>query len=918
MYRSALRLLVLAALLPLLAILSASKAAALEPWTVEDLLKGETVRQMELSPDASLAVWNVQSLQKVGKDDKRISHLWARSLKDRNAKSVQLTRGEHDTLAFHISPDGQYLAFLTPRPVPGAEDVSGPQIWLLPLTTGGEARPLTSFDRGVEDFEFLDAETLLLRRAEGKSAREREREKLGDTAEVVADPSEVPPVRLFTVKISGEVKRLAESAGWVQQQVVSPDGKKALLVVAVDLDFEFNSKVPPKVFLLDLASGEWKQILAGTRLIPQTLRWTADSQSFYFSDARSSHPVYETATVLDLHRFDLRRGEATRVDLQWERGLAESPSSFWPLAPAAKSPVNAAAAEDLLLLLADGVRFRGVRFAGGPQVAQRPLEGKHVGKIERFEISRDGKTVLYQASAVNEPPQLYAARLDGHRLVDEWQVSDLHGQFANKDMGRYEIVRWKGALGEEVEGILFYPFFWEKGRKFPLVLDIHGGPTAADFDSWDLSLNRIWQQRGAFVLQVNYHGSSSYGLAWAESIRERYYELEIPDIEAGVDELIRRGLVDPDRLASTGWSNGGILTAELITRTERYQAAVVGAADVEWLSDWANVDFGASFDNYYFGGPPWERVEHYIDKSPFFRLDRVKTPTIIHTGTADRNVPPHQSWSLFRALQELGQTPVRFLTYPGEPHGLQKIAHRRRRFSEDVAWLDKYLFGKEDPRDPAIPSSSSLAALLALQGASRDAVGRYGVVEGGVLLPEIVAFGDLDVGRFEVTRAQLAAFDPTYEVAPGEENMPATGLSFEQAKAYAAWVAGKIAGARLPTETEMGKLAGKAGRGGNTLDRWLGYPANPEDAARARMAAAAIGPHALLQPVGSGIAAYGREEGPAVYDLDGNAAEWATTKSGGKAAGPSADRGSDAASGQEAGAAYTGLRLVVGEVQGQR
>lgn len=908
--RTALRRLVPSLLFTLLPWLVVAPAFAFEPWTVEDLLKGETVRQMELSPDASLAVWNVQSLQKVGKDDKRISHLWARSLKDRNAKSVQLTRGEHDTLAFHISPDGQNLAFLTPRPVPGSEDASGPQIWLLPLTSGGEARPLTSFDRGVEAFEFLDADTLLLRRAEGKSAREREREKLGDAAEVVADPTEVPPVRLFTLKIaSGEVKRLAENAGWVHQQVVSPDGKKAVLLLAVDLDYEFNSKVPPKTFLLDVASGKWQEILAGARLIPQSVRWAADSQSFYFSDARSSHPFYETASVLDLHRFDLRKGESTRIDLQWERGLAESPSPFWPLPPA-----KGAAASDLLVLLADGVRFRGVRFTAGPQgSARRELEGKHVGKIERFVVADDGKTVLYQASAINEPPQLYAARLDGHRLVDEWQVSDLHGQFANKDMGRYEIVRWKGALDEEVEGILLYPFTWEKGRKFPLVLDIHGGPTAADFDSWDLSLNRIWQERGAFVLQVNYHGSSSYGLAWVESIRERYYELEIPDIEAGVDELIRRGLVDPDRLASTGWSNGGILTAELITRTERYQAAVVGAADVEWISDWANVDFGASFDNYYFGGPPWERVQHYLDKSPFFRLDRVKTPTIIHTGTADRSVPPHQSWSLFRALQEHGQTPVRFLTYPGEPHGLQKIGHRRRRLSEDVAWLDKYLFEKPEPRDPAIPRTSSLAALLELQGASRDAAGRYGVVEGGVLLPEIVAYGDLDVGRFEVTRAQMAAFDPTYEVVAGEENLPATGISFEQAKAYAAWVAQKIAGARLPTAAEMAKLAGKGGRGGNTLDRWLGYPANPEDAARARMAAAAIGPSALLQPVGSGNAAYGREDGPAVYDLDGNAAEWVSTENGGKAAGPSADRSSDATSTQEAGAFYTGLRLVVGD-----
>ena len=101
-------------------------------------------------------------------------------------------------------------------------------------------------------------------------------------------------------------------------------------------------------------------------------------------------------------------------------------------------------------------------------------------------------------------------------------------------------------------------------------------------------------ERGAFVFEVNYHGSSNYGLEWVESIGNgKYYELEIDDIERGVDALIERGLVDADRLATMGWSNGAILSTELITRTRRYKAASCGAGDVEWISDWANVDFGA-------------------------------------------------------------------------------------------------------------------------------------------------------------------------------------------------------------------------------------------------------------------------------------------------------------------------------------
>lgn len=885
-----------------------------DPWTVEDLLKGETVRQIELTPDGKLAIWNVQGLQKVGKEEKRISHLWARSLESRKAEPWQLTRGDADVLGFRVSPDGKSLAFLSARPIPGAENVNGPQIWLLPLAGGGEARPVSSFDRGVEEFDFIDDRTFLVRRPESKSALESEREKGADAATAVSDPLDNPPQRLFKLTLDGKSTRLSRNADWISGQAISPDGKKALVTVAQSLDFEFNAKVAPKTYLVDLREGkegEWQEILVGTRILPQTIHFSPDSQSVYFSDAESSHALYETASITQLYRHDLRSGRTEKLDLQWPRGLADSQSPFLVL-PTGRAPQAGARGEDLLVLLADGVRFRAARLESAAKgLAMRRLEGGRAGKIERFVVSRDGKTMLFQSSSLNEPVQLYAARLEGSQLRDEQQVSDLNSFYKDKDKGRYEVLRFKGALGEEVEGLLLYPFGYREGEKHPLVLDIHGGPAAADFDSWDNSLNRIWQQRGAFVLQINYHGSSSYGLAWVESIRERYYELEIPDIEAGVDSLIARGLVDPDKLASTGWSNGGILTAELITRTQRYKAAVVGAADVEWLSDWGNVDFGASFDNYYFGGPPWERVQHYIDKSPFFRLGNVTTPTIIHTGTADRNVPPHQSWSLFRALQDMGKAPVRFLTYPGEPHGLQKIGHRRRRFTEDVAWLDKYLFGRPPARDAAIPAGSPLAALLARQDAARDGAGRYGVEQDGKLLPELVAFGGLEVGRFEVTRAQFAAFDPAFPLAAGEENLPATGISFERAKAYAAWAAERRRGLRLPTQEEAEKLADKAGTGGNTLDAWLGYGANPDDAERAREAAAAAGERPLLAPVGQGSPARGPEDGPAVYDLDGNAAEWATGEGGrGEAIGPSADRTVDAAEARQPGAAYIGLRLV--------
>ena len=129
--------------------------------------------------------------------------------------------------------------------------------------------------------------------------------------------------------------------------------------------------------------------------------------------------------------------------------------------------------------------------------------------------------------------------------------------------------------------------------------------------------------------------------------------------------MIGKGLVDPDKVATLGWSNGSILsTSLLINYPSRYKVASVGAGDIEWISDWGNVDFGDSFDSYYFGKAPFEDPQLYIRKSPFFKMDKIQAPVLIFHGTADTNVPPAQSWSYFRALQYYGKVPVKFSFSP--------------------------------------------------------------------------------------------------------------------------------------------------------------------------------------------------------------------------------------------------------------
>jgi dipeptidyl aminopeptidase/acylaminoacyl peptidase len=876
--------------------------------TVDDLIKDERASGLKISRRGDLAVWIKSTVIKIDDEEKRVSHLWLTRLDSR--ESFQLTRGSDSASSPDFSPDGKTIAFLTSRkPIGGdaKKKPEGNQIWAI-RTGGGEAYPVTKRKRPVRSYAWRDSERLIFAADESASLWEAERKEGKDTAVVIEDAQRKPPVRLFEIAASGgDAKRLTTNDDWISGFDLSRDGARAVVRIQRSLSYQFDQKTPPRTTLLDLDSGVEKPLFTDFRLRPGQVRWTHEGDGFYFTNEYSSHPTYRQATVTEIHFHDIEAGSTRKIDLGTDRGLARdllvTPDGF-------------------IALLADGIRYRPARFtraAGG--WSRTDISGEHAESIDGWAIGADGDSLAYRHSRANVSPQWFAGRLGLDRIEDEEAITKLNQGYSKKPLGRVDFVNWTGAKNETVEGLLHYPLDWTEGERRPLVVQIHGGPTGTDRDTWRQSWSApiiLMRQRGAFVLQVNYHGSGGYGLDWAESIGEgKAYDLETPDIEAGVDEMIRRGLVDPDRLACIGWSYGGILAADLITKSERWKVASVGAADVEWISDWANVDFGAAYDNYYFGGSPFEKLQVYIDKSPFFRLPKVKTPTIVFTGDADRNVPPHQSWSLFRAMQQKTDTPVRLVIFPGEPHSLRKIAHQRRKLEEDMLWFDKHFFKPDSAPPESVKKGSKLAGLIGAAAARRvgDA---YGVEISGVIAPETVLFEGLEVGRFEVTRAQFASIiedadASTAHASSADASMPATAMTFDQAREYVRRLAERASRPyRLPTVAEAEKLAKTAGSGGNTLDHWAGYAHNPEDAANISERLAALGrPSTLLMPVGS---LPGKGE-PMIFDLDGNAAEWAVDEQGGgRPIGPSADRAAKSLDENGRPAAdYIGLRVVVGD-----
>ena len=882
----------------------ATSATEPQKWSADDVINTEQAAGFQVSADGRWAVW-VKSVADKEKDG-RVSNLILDSLTEK--KEIELTRGTDSCSNPKWSPDGQFIAFVTTRPAPKAKpaappsDGPKPQVWLI-NPFGGEPWPVTEFSRGVSTYEWADADTIVFAAQEEPTLFEKNIKEKKDSSVVIEDELHSPPVRLFKFSIKAKkFTRLTDNSDRIQAFWVSSDGTHAVTIHDRSLRFVYDNRIKPVVFLYDLTNGRATQIFTEPKFNVGQAAWMHDGKGFYAASELSNHPQYLNATITELYYYDLATGTPVKVDLGWENGIARGLE---------------VTDNGFVTLLANGARNKAARYTREGSGWRRDwITGEHAQNIFGLELGTDAKTLLFSYSTASTPLQWYRGKLEGARIDSPVQLTDLNPGFKKKPIARTEVIKWKGALDEEVEGLLYYPHNYESGKKYPLVVMIHGGPAGADFDTWSDSWaypHNLMAQRGAFVFKPNYHGSSNYGLKWVESIGGgKYYDLEVPDIEKGVDSLIARGLVDADKLGVMGWSNGSILTIALTVTTTRYKVASAGAGDVEWTSDWGNAHFGASFDNYYFGKSPLEDPLLYIKKSPFYKLDRVRTPTIIFFGTEDTNVPTEQGWLHYRALQQIGKADVRFILFPGEKHSPQKLVHQRRKVEEEVAWFDKYLFNTNKDENEAFKPDSPLAAALKLKGVKRDG-SRYGVARDGCLVPETVKHDSLEIGRFEVTRAQYAHFDKSYSVEPGKENYPANNISFEKARAYCEWLS-QFTGQtyRLPTEQEAEQLFSASGATENTLDFWAGYPVNPDDAERLRKKLAELGTGSPLLKEAGSFKGSGSDE--QVFDLGGNVAEWVIAKDGaGRPMGGSADTAADAKLRDRRPAAeYVGFRVIKG------
>ena len=264
---------------------------------------------------------------------------------------------------------------------------------------------------------------------------------------------------------------------------------------------------------------------------------------------------------------------------------------------------------------------------------------------------------------------------------------------------RQEKISWKGADGETIEGLLFYPIDYAAGRRYPLVVQMHGGPSESDkFGAGPgLLLNYfpVLAARGYAVLRPNYRGSTGYGNAFYRDVVGGYFRNMHLDVLAGVDALIKQGIADPDRLVVMGWSAGGHLTNKLITTTTRFKAASSGAGVADWTSMYAQTDTRRN-RMVWFGGTPWQKnapMAMFWDNSPLKDVADAKTPTLFFVGENDVRVPLAQSIEMYRALKS-HNVPTHLYVAPREGHQWTELRHQIFKANTELAWFERYALGR--------------------------------------------------------------------------------------------------------------------------------------------------------------------------------------------------------------------------------
>lgn len=623
---------------------------------------------------------------------------------DPPAEERQLTYALEDAERPEFAPDGSQLAFVTFRPQPHEEEEDDRredggdkrQVFLLP-TCGGEARRFTEAAEGVEDYCWWpDGSGIAFIGQAPRSAAERatrRRRKEAREDQIVAY-SDRPEWEIWFQPLHGRPRRLLGGLAHIEEFDISPDGKWLLYTTNHSGLPQDREKVA--VILRSLETGSERPLTRGRGGAESTPCFTRDGRFALFHGW--SDPAYAYGRQ-ELFAVALDDPQAPIVPLLavTDRDLEE----FVPLADGTA-----------LAIVAEGFYSRLVRLAPAQAAATPlPIEG---WVLRGLSVSADGTTAAVIAENGSSPPEV--ATIDLTATAPRLRFhGELNPEQADWQRGRREVVRWTNE-GFEHEGLLVLPATPPKTPP-PLLVWLHGGPHWRACNTLRLYEAEALAAEGWAVFAPQYRGSSGYGEAYALAIRHDLGGADARDVIAGVDELVRRQVVDANRIAVGGASYGGYLTNWLLASSTRFHAGISMMGIFDFHQDYSTSEY-ESWELHYLGGYPWERAEIYRERSPMSIADRINAPVLILHGLDDENTPVGNSKALYRALKALGRT-TELVLYPREGHGLHEPQHRLDAYRRMSAWLTEHLLGRAPLHDATKVVRSEQVALQLLNAVAR-------------------------------------------------------------------------------------------------------------------------------------------------------------------------------------------------------
>jgi dipeptidyl aminopeptidase/acylaminoacyl peptidase len=634
------------------------RAQSPRPMGIVDLLSLPRLADPRLSPDGRDVVFTLGEAD--WKSGRRISHIW-RTRVD-GGQAMQLTHGAENENTPRWSPDGRTIAFTAKR---GENEFA--QIYLLAVD-GGEARQLTTHASAVSEITWTpDGTSLYFVAPEPKTADEKARERVRD--DVYAYDENYKQTHLWKVTVSTKAEARITSGDYsVTSYDLSDSGRK----------IAFHRAPTPL-----LGSGDEGEVWAANadgsspvRLTTNTVAENGarispdDSQVLFISGSNAKFEAYYNGRLF----LASAAGGAAHV-LVGENEPYDVDQAVW-----------SADGKSIYFLANLGVHEEMFQVPAAGGKPRQLTNGKH--NIGNWSHSHDRFAFTLSDSTSTDVWTMKIGDASPSRVT---RVFDALAR--DFKLGRQEAIQWKGADGATVEGLVTYPVDYQAGQKYPLAVMTHGGPQAADkygigSTSYEI---QVLAGKGYVSLQPNYRGSTGYGDAFLRDMIGHYFQNAHLDVMTGVDELIRRGIADPDRMVKMGWSAGGHMTNKIITFTDRFKAASSGAGVAQWVSMYAQTDMRA-FRTPWFGGTPWQKaapIDVYWNNSPLKDVAAVRTPTIFFVGERDPRVPMPQSVEMYRALKSNG-VDTHLYVAPREPHGWGELRHQLFKLNAEIEWFEKY------------------------------------------------------------------------------------------------------------------------------------------------------------------------------------------------------------------------------------